>query len=661
MPRHRQLAAIMFTDIEGYTAIMQHNEDRAIDLRERHREIIQQKHDECNGQIIQYYGDGTLSIFHSAVEAVDCALQMQKLFCKHPQVPVRIGLHIGDVILNDNHVFGDGVNLASRIESLSIAGAVLMSDKVKDEIVNHPEFKTTSMGVYQLKNVDRHVEVFALDDDGIVKPDINTLEGKAGLIKPLVKKNATVQKSAALSFRNSIAVLPFHNMSNDPEQDYFSDGVAEEILNSLSSLKQLKVAGRASSFQFRGSQRNLRDIADKLGVGTVLEGSVRRQANKIRVTVQLINITDGFQMWSERYDREMNDIFAVQDEIALSVTEKLKVTLFESERKKIRKVNTQNTEAYELYLKGRFYVNRRGGSILKGIKFFQLAVDIDPDYALAYTGLADAHLLAASYGLIYPKDAGRKAKEAADTAISLNPALCEPYSSLAFYYACIEWKWDLAEQLFQKSFEINPSYAQAHYWYALDFLTWAMGEYEKAEKHAKIAVELEPLSAVCYGMLGPVLHAQGKFEETIVACRKGIDLDPYAFLCNMYEGLANTFLKRYDRAVEIFEKFFTLSNKHPFVAGALCIAYCLMNERSKAQAIYDDLIERSRTVYITYTMIGLSAAHLGLLDEALLYLEKGREAREPIILSTRCEHWVPENLKSDERFKAFLKGFNFPK
>ncbi|RYG53314.1 MAG: hypothetical protein EOO01_04650, partial [Chitinophagaceae bacterium] len=585
----------------------------------------------------------------------------QKLFCKHPQVPVRIGLHIGDVILNDNHVFGDGVNLASRIESLSVAGAVLMSDKVKDEIVNHPEFKTTSMGVYQLKNVDRHVEVFALDDDGIVKPDINTLEGKAGLIKPLIKKNATVQKSAALSFRNSIAVLPFHNMSNDPEQDYFSDGVAEEILNSLSSLKQLKVAGRASSFQFRGSQRNLRDIADKLGVGTVLEGSVRRQANKIRVTVQLINITDGFQMWSERYDREMNDIFAVQDEIALSVTEKLKVTLFESERKKIRKVNTQNTEAYELYLKGRFYVNRRGGSILKGIKFFQLAVDIDPDYALAYTGLADAHLLAASYGLIYPKDAGRRAKEAADTAISLNPALCEPYSSLAFYYACIEWKWDLAEQLFQKSFEINPSYAQAHYWYALDFLTWAMGEYEKAEKHAKIAVELEPLSAVCYGMLGPVLHAQGKFEETIVACRKGIDLDPYAFLCNMYEGLANTFLKRYDRAVEIFEKFFTLSNKHPFVAGALCIAYCLMNERSKAQAIYDDLVERSRTVYITYTMIGLSAAHLGLLDEALLYLEKGREAREPIILSTRCEHWVPENLKSDERFKAFLKGFNFPK
>src|SRR5688572_6176936 len=171
MPQHRQLAAIMFTDIEGYTAIMQRDEEQAILLRNRHREILNQKHTECNGRIIQYYGDGTLSIFHSAVEAVECALQMQQIFCKSPKVPVRMGLHMGDVILNENHVFGDGVNLASRIESLSVAGAVLMSDKIKDEIRNHPEFQTISLGTYQLKNVERHVEVFALNNEGIHKPD----------------------------------------------------------------------------------------------------------------------------------------------------------------------------------------------------------------------------------------------------------------------------------------------------------------------------------------------------------------------------------------------------------------------------------------------------------------------------------------------------------
>jgi len=350
----------------------------------------------------------------------------------------------------------------------------------------------------------------------------------------------------------------------------------------------------------------------------------------------------------------------VQDEIALSITQKLKLTLLENEKKRIRKTDTQNTEAYELYLKGIFYLNRRGASILKGIKFFQLAVEIDPDYALAYTGLADAHLLAASYGLIYPKDAGVRAKEAADTAIRLNPGLCEPYSSLGFYYSCIEWNWEMAEKNFQKSFEINPSYAQAHYWYGLDYLTWAIGDHKNAEKHGTIAIELEPLSAICYGMYAPVLHCQGKFEETIAVCKKGIELDPYAFLCNIYEGLANTFLGRYERAIEIFEKFFALSNKHPFVAGALCISYCLMKKFDKAQVIYDDLVERSRTVYITNTMIALGAAYLGDLDAALSYLEKGREAREPIVLSMRCEYWVPETLKADPRFKAFLKKFSFP-
>jgi TolB-like protein len=650
----------MFTDIEGYTAIMQRDEEQALFLKDRHRDVLQQKHVEYNGRVIQYYGDGTLSIFQSAVEAVNCALQMQQIFCQAPNVPVRIGLHIGDIIINENHVFGDGVNLASRIESLSIAGSVLISDKVKDEIKNHPGFQTVSAGVYQLKNVDRPVEVFALNHDGIVKPDINKLSGKGELIKNAPGKISSAHKPAVAMFRHSIAVLPFHNMSNDPDQDYFSDGVAEEILNSLSTLKQLKVAGRASSFQFRGSQRDLREIGEKLGVKTVLEGSVRRQANRIRVTVQLVNIQDGFQLWSERYDRSMDDIFAVQDEIALSITEKLKLTLLENEKRKIRKINTQNTEAYELYLQGRFYLNRRGGSILKGIKYFQLAVDIDPEYALAHTGLADAHLLAASYGLTYPKDAGVHAKEAAETAIRLNPSLSEPYCSLGFYYACIEWNWELAEKNFQRSFAINPSYAQAHYWYGLDYLTWAVGDYEKAEQHGRIAIELEPLSSICYGMYAPMLHAQGKFHETIAICKKGIELDPYAFTCNLYEGLANIFLHQFERGLEIFEKFMVLSNKHPFVAGALCIAYCMMGNKEKARVIYNELIERTNSVYTTYTMIALSAAHLGYMDAAFDFLEKGREARDPIMLSVRCEHWVPETLKKDPRFAEFLRKFSFP-
>ena len=301
MGQHRQLAAIMFTDIEGYTAIMQQSEQKAIGLKDRHREILQKEHQQFSGHIIQYYGDGTLSVFQSAVQAIQCALAMQQAFCQVPYVPVRMGLHIGDIIFDDNQIFGEGVNLASRIESLGVAGSVLISDKVNDEISNHPELKTVSVGVYQFKNIIREVEVFALDHEGLVKPVANSLAGKTE-----EKKESSLQR-AKKNIRQiqdkSIAVLPFVNMSNDPEQEYFSDGVAEEILNSLSNLKDLKVAGRTSSFQFKGKNIDLREIGEKLDVSTVLEGSVRKQGNFLRVTVQLINVDDGFHLWSEKCQR----------------------------------------------------------------------------------------------------------------------------------------------------------------------------------------------------------------------------------------------------------------------------------------------------------------------------------------------------------------------
>jgi TolB-like protein/class 3 adenylate cyclase/Tfp pilus assembly protein PilF len=662
-PQNRQLAAIMFTDIEGYSAIMQRNEEKAIFLKNRHREILNNQHEQFNGRIIQYYGDGTLSIFHSAVEAVKCAFEMQKAFRSDPVVPVRIGLHVGDIVFDDNQIFGDGVNLASRIESLSVPGAVLLSDRINDQVNNHPDVKTISLGIYQLKNIERSVEVFALDRDGLVIPSYNSLEGKTRTTKKLrtnKRDHADFNKSLTSNSSNSIAVMPFLNMSNDPDQDYFGEGVAEEILNSLSSLKQLKVAGRASSFQFNGKNAALREIGEKLGVRTVLEGSIRKQSNRVRVTVQLINIEDGFQMWSERYDRNMDDIFAIQDEIALSITEKLKVTLLENDRQKITKTITHNTEAYELYLKGRFYINRRGAAILTGIKYFQLAIELDSGFALAFAGFADANLMAAFYGLWPPKESGIAAKKAAEMAIRLNPALCEPYCSLGYYYNCCEWDWIKAEKYYLKSIKLNPSYAQAHYWYGLNFLSWAMGNFSKAEKHGNIALRIDPLSAVVYGVYGPILHVQGKFEETIAICRKGIELDPYAFTCRLYEGWANLFLNRYESAIEIFEKIMKISNNHPFAQGAITICYILSGDLERAHSLFDDLKQRSQNEFIAPAVIGLGAAYMGDLDEAFEYLEKAYDDRDPMMMTLKYEHWIPAQLKEDIRFQLLLDKIGFP-
>ncbi len=261
----------------------------------------------------------------------------------------------------------------------------------------------------------------------------------------------------------------------------------------------------------------------------MLEGSVRKQGNRLRITAQLINVEDGYHLWSERYDREIDDVFAIQDEIALAITEKLMITLLKKERDLITKSYTQNTEAYELYLKGRFYINRRGTSIIASMKYFQKAIDLDPDFALAYSGYADANLLIATYGLVEPQEALIRAKQSAEKALQLDPSLCEPYCSLGYYYACFEWNWPEAKKNFLKSIELNPRYADAHYRYGWNYLACVEGKFSEAEKHGEIAIKLEPLSSICYANYSLILHCAGKFNEAIAACKNGIELDANSF------------------------------------------------------------------------------------------------------------------------------------
>ena len=654
MLHQRQLAAIMFTDIEGYTAAMQQSESKAIELRERHREVIKQAHQEFNGRIVQYYGDGTLSIFQSAVTAVQCALSMQQAFLQSPTVPVRIGLHIGDIIFDEEQVLGDGVNLASRIESLGMPGCVLLSDKVKDEINNHPELKTVSLGVYSLKNIGRPVEVFALDHPELVKPKSGSLQGKTN---PVQKPMSIVNKRVP---PKSVAVLPFVNISNDPEQDYFSTGIAEEILNSLSNLKDLKVAGRTTSPQYNRENVGLREIGEKLGVKTILEGSVRKQGNRIRIMVQLVNVSDGYHLWSQKYDRSMDDIFAIQDEVALAVTEKLKVTLLEKDKARVTKTRTRNTEAYELYLKGRFYLNRRGGAILTGMHYFQLAVDLDPDFALAYTGLADAGIMAALYGLAPPKQGAIKAKEAAEKALQLDPHLSEPYCSLGFYYVIYEWNWREAENNFATCFQLNPGYAQAHYWYGLNYVAWVKQDMVEAEKHGRMAIELEPMSAISFGMYGAILSFAGKYEEALAAFNTGIELDSNHYLTHLCKGLTHLALRQFEEAAKIFSLLVRITKGHHFATNSLIVTYCLMGKAEEARELLNQLKAKPAEGFVGYALQALSVTLLDGVEEGLICLEKAYEERDSMLLFLKHSSLVPPSLRADPRFDQLFERVGFP-
>lgn len=459
----------------------------------------------------------------------------------------------------------------------------------------------------------------------------------------------------------SIAVLPFVNMSNDPEQEYFSDGMAEEILNSLVYLKDLKVAGRTSSFQFKGKNIDLREIGEKLGVSTVLEGSVRKQGNRLRITAQLIKVEDGFHLWSQKYDREMDDIFAIQDEIALAITEQLKVIMLEKDRELITKSATRNAEAYELYLKGMFHINRRGSSILTGLQYFEQAIAIDPGYALAYTGYADANFLAAFYGFFPGKEVMPKVKHAVETAITLDNSCCEPYCTLAQYYVGLERNWKEAEKNYFKSIELNPGFAQTHSLYGMAYLGFSQGKFDEAERQGRIAIKLEPLSAIDHADLSWTLYTARKFEEALAIAKTGIELDANSFLSQRLAGLCYIALKRYDEAIDTFNHIMKISRRHHHAVNSLIWAYCSNGNVEDAKGLMDELQKRSETEYIAGTYLGLSAAWLGDIDNAFIYLENAYNDHEPILVTLKHAPCVPALLRNDPRFQNLLDRIGFPK
>ena len=393
MEATRQLAAIMFTDMEGYTALMQKNEQVAIERRNRHREVFEKMMAHHGGKIIQYYGDGTLSIFTSAIHAVNAGVAMQLLFLKAPQVPLRIGIHIGDITIDDSGVYGDGVNIASRIESFAVAGSVFISDKVFDEIKNQPLINTISMGLFNLKNVSRPVEVIAIANEGLAVPQPTDLKGKTSEPK------------------NKLAVLPFVNMSNDTDNEYFSDGISEELINSLSKIDGLQLTCRTSSFSFKGKNIDVREIGKALNVSKVLEGSVRKAGNRVRINAELVNTADGYQLWSETFDRNLDDIFELQDEIAGIIANRMREQLVN------KTVETsepsQNIEAYQLYLKGLFSFNKgTPPDYYKAIQFFDEALALDSSFANAHAMIASCYAALTSIGNVNPATVMEKVRTA---------------------------------------------------------------------------------------------------------------------------------------------------------------------------------------------------------------------------------------------------------
>jgi serine/threonine-protein kinase len=457
---------------------------------------------------------------------------------------------------------------------------------------------------------------------------------------------------------HSIGVLPFLNLSADPEIGYFCDGMAEEILNALSSIPSLRVASRTSSFAFKGGTEDIRAIGEKLRVRTVLEGSVRRADTKLRVTAQLINAADGFHLWSQTYDREMKDVFAVQDEIARAIVNALKMNLENASGAVLVEPHTDNLEAYALYMKARYLWRRKSaGALQKCIEYFEQAIALDPCYSLAFAGLADSYVTLGYWNYLPPKQVFPRARAAAESAVRIDDRLAEAHTSRACVSLLYDWDWPRAEQDFLRAIQLKDGYSTAHFWYAC--YLWSMGRAAESVDQASRAQALAQLSPVVNANLGWALYFARRYDEAITQCRKALDLDAHSLMTYTVLGQVYAAASRYDDAVGALQSAVSFSGGASFTSAALGYAYGKAGKRSEASKVLHELQAPSTAAYVSPFCVALVHIGLGDQDQALDCLDRAHEERS---------HWLAyaqvwpllDDLRSHARFAELLRKVGLP-
>src|SRR5215470_14304247 len=538
-----EIGHVLLIDIVGYSKLLiTEQRERLETLNEIVRNSEQFRVSDANGMLVRIpTGDGMALIFRDTVEApVRCAVEISQAAKTHPEIQLRMGIHSGPVsevtdVNERTNIAGAGIDIAQRVMDCGDAGHILLSKRVADDLAPHPRWNRCvhDLGECEVKH-GAHVSVVNLYNDqfgnATLPEKFQTVQKRRvrarwaevtmGLLVLVAIAAAFVflfrrpTSSALATAGKSIAVLPFENLSRDPENVYFAEGIQEEILTRLAQVADLKVISRTSTQQFQSKPPNLSEIAKQLGVANILEGSVQRAGDQVRVNVQLINAATAAHLWADTFDRKLTDIFGVESDIATTIAETLQAKLPGAEESLIAKHPTESTEAHELYLKGRFFWNKRTReNFEKAITYFQQAIEKDTSYALAYSGMADCYALLANYGADPPNETMPKAKAAALKALQIDPNLAEAHASLAQILHDYDWDYAGAQREIDRAIELNPNYATAHQLRA-EFLS-VQGRHEEAIAEAKRALELDPLSIIINRILGDVYLQARRYDEAI--------------------------------------------------------------------------------------------------------------------------------------------------
>jgi len=624
----------MYTDIEGYTALTQRDESLALKLLDAHRDLIRPVFTKYSGREVKTMGDAFLLEFDSALQATECAAEVQKVLREYNEtaprkVPLRIGIHAGDVIHREGDVYGDAVNIASRIVRLAAGGEICISAQVYDQVHNKVPYRLLKLSPHALKNVSFPTDVYKLELPGQVS-----------------KMNAFSKQD-----RTRVAILPLVNITNDPSDEYFADGMTEEMISTLSNVSGLTVISRTSAMQYKGAKKNLTDIGRELGAGTLLEGSVRKAGNRVRITVQLLDAREDRHLWAQSYDRELQDIFAVQSDVATKVADALKVKLLDREAAQLRKKPTENTEAYMLYLKGREYWNKRSESaVRKAIEFFQLALDADPDFALALVGLADCWSVLPSWGYGSASEAAPKVKQAILKALKLDSTLAEARATYALELAMDEWKWEEAELEFKRAIELNPNYATAHQWYSYSVLRFTRRLDEELREAYK-ALELDPLAPVMSLNLGQTFFNRGEYDKAIEYFEKALAIDSNFLMAYLLQAGSYLASARYEKGTELIETYLPRITTKTRANLGLAWAYGIAGRTTEAKRLIAEVRQVEHKEWIPPVEFADAYSAIGETDRMFEYLDKAALEKDPAVLFALIDPFH-KRYSSDPRFIA---------
>ena len=682
----RKLAAIMFTDMVGYSALSQRDDKLALELLEEHRQLLREILPRFNGTEIKTIGDAFLIEFNSALEAAQCAIEIQRTLAKRNhdvtaerRIELKIGIHIGDVVHRGGDVYGDGVNIASRIEPLAGAGGICVSMDVERQIRNALEARFEKLAPTELKNISVAMDLFRIvlpwEQGSKAETSVNgrsfpasRLVWVGAVILALVgagwwlahqflptKNTLTPRQSEAATnsaSQKSIAVLPFLNLSADKNDEYLSDGMTEELLNMLTKVKGLRVPGRSSSFAFKGKNEDgiFRKVGEQLHVNAVLEGSVRKAGDKLRITAQLINVADGFHLWSETYDRDMKDILAVQSDVAQRVVQALQVQLGVDEERALTKKPTENPEAHRLYLLGRYHFAKftRAGWT-NAIHYYEQALQVDPNFALAYCGLADTYGWAGGQ-IMAGREAWAKEMELAQKALALDPNLAEAH--LAMGTALFSMLGPHAsEKELDRAVELNPNLVLAYDQYGWTFSE--MGRFDEAIAAEKKALELDPLSTFLNTDLAFFLYWARRYEDAITQIRKTLELDSNNGFAHSVLGWCLIWKGSKADARAEFQKATTLDDL-PWYVGSLGYACAVSGDHAKAEQVLHQLEELAKQRYVSPANRASVYLGLGENEKALDWLEKAYEDRDPIFWWINGDQ-LYDSVRHAPRFEALVQ------